>query len=173
MSAGRTAWLVIKTTGFLIVFWAVFVFAVPIGISIVEIAIGIQRFPPMPLLAAGLLLFFTALAVWSAMMLAVAGRGTPLPIDPTRELVTTGPYSYVRHPFAAAATGQIVGLGIGLGSVPVLAYATVAMATWYFLVRPREERRLDARFGPPARAYRESVRGFRPRLKPYRDAAIR
>ena len=81
MSAGRTAWLVIKTTGFLIVFWAVFVFAVPIGISIVEIAIGIQRFPPMPLLAAGLLLFFTALAVWSAMMRPV-DRPIHSPITP-------------------------------------------------------------------------------------------
>lgn len=172
MSAARTAWDVAKTAAFLIVFWAVFLFGLPIAISVVEVAQGIQRFPPMPIVAGGLLLTFTILALWSAMALAVAGHGTPLPIDPTRRLVTAGPYAYVRHPFASAATGQIVALGIALGSVPVLAYATIAMAAWYFFVRPREERSLEARFGDPARTYRAQVRGFRPRLTPYRHAAI-
>jgi protein-S-isoprenylcysteine O-methyltransferase Ste14 len=173
MSAGRTAWLVAKTAAYLIAFWAMFLFALPIGISIVEIAVGIQRFPPMPIVAGGLLLISTMLAVWSAMMLAVAGRGTPLPFDPPRQLVTTGPYAYTRHPFATAATAQIVALGIALGSVPVLAYASAALAAWYFVIRPHEERVLEARFGDEARAYRAHVRAFRPRLKPYRHAAIR
>jgi protein-S-isoprenylcysteine O-methyltransferase Ste14 len=168
MSEPHTAWNVVKTVIFLLVFWFVFVLAVPIGVSIVEIGLGIQRFPPQPFLAAALLSFFTSLAGWSALTLTIAGQGTPLPIDPPATLVTRGPYAYLRHPFASAVTGQVVGLGIALGSVPVIAYAAVALAVWYFLVRPREERTLEQRFGDRMREYRGAVRGFRPRLRPYR-----
>jgi protein-S-isoprenylcysteine O-methyltransferase Ste14 len=168
MSAARTAWNTAKTVMFLLVFWAVFLFALPMGLSIVEIGVGIQRFPPLPMAAGLLLLVFTILAVWAALTLAIAGQGTPLPIDPPATLVTRGPYAYVRHPFALAVTGQVVGLGLAFGSVPVLVYAVVALATWYFLVRPREERALEERFGRRMLEYRRAVHGFRPRLTPYR-----
>jgi protein-S-isoprenylcysteine O-methyltransferase Ste14 len=122
----------------------------------------------MPLLAGLLLLIFTVLSTWSALTLAIVGKGTPLPFDPPRQLVTTGPYAYLRHPLVAATAGQIVGLGIALGSVPVLAYATTITAIWYFFIRPREERSLEERFGQQVRDYRRAVRGFRPRVTPYR-----
>ena len=168
MSVGRSAANVVKTVIFLVVFWAVFLFAIPIAISVAEVEIGLQRFPPMPVVAFALLLVSTLIAVWAAVTLAIVGDGTPLAIDPPRELTTSGPYAHVRHPFAAAATAQIVGLAIALGSIPVLAYAAAAMAFWYFVIRPREERRLDERFGHAAREYRAAVRGFRPRFRPYR-----
>jgi protein-S-isoprenylcysteine O-methyltransferase Ste14 len=157
-----TVWNVVKTTVFLIVLWSLFLFAIPIGISIIEIDAGIQRFPSKPLLAGPLLILSTFLVVWAAMTLAVKGHGTPVAADPTREFVTSGPYAYVRHPFVAGLTAQIVALGIALGSVPVIAYAAVLMAVWYYGVRPREERGLDARFGRRAQEYRRKVRGFRP-----------
>jgi protein-S-isoprenylcysteine O-methyltransferase Ste14 len=165
MSRTRTAANVGKTLLFLLAFWAVFLFGVPIAISIVEIGLGIQRFPPMPRIAGLLMLLSTAMALWAALTLAIAGDGTPLVLDPPRLLTTRGPYAYMRHPFAAAATAQIVGLALALGSVPVLVYAVAAIAFWYFVVRPREERALDQRFGPAAREYRRAVRGFRPRFK--------
>jgi protein-S-isoprenylcysteine O-methyltransferase Ste14 len=153
---------VVKTTIFLIAIWSVFVFAIPIGISIVEIELGIQRFPSQPLFALPLLTISTLLVVWASMTLAVKGGGTPLPVDPTRELVVTGPYAYMRHPFVAGITGQIVALGIAFGSIPVIAYAALAMAIWYYGIRPGEERRLDQRFGARVQEYRRRVRGFRP-----------
>jgi protein-S-isoprenylcysteine O-methyltransferase Ste14 len=134
----------------------------PIGISIVEIELGIQRFPSQPLLAVPLLIASTILVIWSAIILAVKGGGTPLPVDPTRELVVSGPYAYVRHPFVTGVTGQVVALGIALGSVPVIAYAAVLFVVWYYGIRPREERRLAERFGAAADEYRRRVRGFRP-----------
>ena len=168
MSAGRTAANVVKTAIFLVVFWAVFLFGLPIAISVVEVQLGIQRFPPMPVIAGLLLMVSTALVIWSALTLSLAGDGTPLLIDPPRALTTTGPYAFVRHPFAAGATAQIVGLALALGSIPVLGYAASAMAIWYFVIRPREERTLEERFGQAARAYRASVRGFRPQLNRHR-----
>jgi protein-S-isoprenylcysteine O-methyltransferase Ste14 len=162
---GRTITNVLKTLVFLVVLWAVFLFGLPIAISIAEINLGIQRFPPLPVAAALLLLAGAVLAAWSALMLAVAGDGTPLSLDPPRRLVTTGPYGFIRHPFATAITMQIVGLGLALGSVPVLVYAAASFAFWYFVIRPGEERTLASRFGDAVAQYRARVRGFRPRLK--------
>jgi protein-S-isoprenylcysteine O-methyltransferase Ste14 len=162
MTATQAVWNVVKTTGFLVVFWSVFLFAVPIGISILEIEIGIQRFPPQRLLAAVTLLLFTLLTLWSAMTLAVVGEGTPMSFDPPRQLVTTGPYAYVRHPFVIGAIGQVVALGIALGSIPVIVYAAAALTFWYYGIRRREERGLEARFGEAVRDYFRRVRGFRP-----------
>ena len=139
-----------------------FLFAIPIGISIIEVDAGIQRFPPQPLIASPLLFAATLLVVWSALTLAVTGNGTPIPIDPPRKLVTTGPYGFLRHPFIAGLTAQIVALGTALGSVPVIAYAALLMAIWYYGVRPREERALNQRFGTRVEEYRRTVRGFRP-----------
>jgi len=167
MNAKRMVFNVIKTTAFLIVFWSLFLFALPMGISIVEIEIGLQRFPPQPLLASALLLLTTLLTLWSAFTFALSGFGTPLTIDPPREFVTSGPYAYVRHPFVIGVVGQIVALGIALGSVPVIGYAAVILIVWYYGVRPGEERALLDRFGDDARAYFQNVRGFRPRTTPY------
>lgn len=143
-------------------FWGVFLLAIPIGISIVEIDVGIQRFPPQPLPALALLITSTLLVVWAALTLAVRGGGTPLSLDPTRELVATGPYAYIRHPFVAGVVAQMVAFGLALGSVPVLAYAAVTFTIWYYGVRPREERALEARFGARVNDYHRQVRGFRP-----------
>jgi protein-S-isoprenylcysteine O-methyltransferase Ste14 len=98
------AWIVTKTLLYLVCFWFVFVFVLPIGVSIVEVELGIQRFPGPPVLAALLLLVFTLLGLWAALTLAVRGRGTPAPFDAPRELVTQGPYAFVRHPLVAAVT---------------------------------------------------------------------
>jgi protein-S-isoprenylcysteine O-methyltransferase Ste14 len=168
MTGARTVANVGKTLIFLFAFWAVFLFGIPLAISVVEVELGIQRFPPMPVAAGALLLVSTAMATWAALTLAVRGDGTPLAVDPPRALTTTGPYAFLRHPFAASATAQIVGLGIALGSIPVLGYATVSMAVWYFVIRPDEENTLDERFGRAAREYRAAVRGFRPHLQRYR-----
>jgi protein-S-isoprenylcysteine O-methyltransferase Ste14 len=170
MNARRLVFNVIKTTAFLIVFWSIFLFALPLGISIAEVEAGVQRFPPQPMLASALLVLTTLLTLWSAFTFALAGSGTPMTIDPPRDFVTSGPYAYVRHPFVIGVVGQIVALGIALGSIPLIIYAAVIMVVWYYGVRPGEERALLDRFGDPARKYFQHVRGFRPRTKPYKRA---
>jgi protein-S-isoprenylcysteine O-methyltransferase Ste14 len=152
----------VKTIAFLLVYWSVFLFAIPIGISIVEVELGLQRFPPQTRTAMLLLAVSTLLVLWSSLTLAMRGAGTPMPIDPTKQLVASGPYAYLRHPFVTGAIGQIVALGIGLGSVPVLVYAAAALTVWYYGIRPGEERTLEQRFGARAREYHRRVRGFRP-----------
>jgi len=168
MRTRRSAWNVTKTILFLLVVWGIVVIALPLGVSVLEVEAGIQRFPEQVWASVVLLPLSTLLSIWSAMTLAVKGRGTPMPFDPPSRLVIVGPYAYMRHPFAAAVTAQVVGLGVALGSIPVIGYAAVIFTAWYFLVRNREERALVTRFGGATRAYATHVRAFRPRLTPYR-----
>ena len=158
---------VVKTVVFLVVVWFTLLFALPIAVSIAEIELGIQRFPPQLLLSMLLLALFTLLGVWAAMTLAVAGHGTPAWFAPPQEFVVSGPYAYVRHPFVISLVGQGIGIAVAMGSIPVIVYVSLLMVIYYFFVRPGEERALEARFGARVRDYSRAVRGFRPRLKPY------
>ena len=126
----RAIWNILKTLAGLIVGWFVFLFLVPVGISIVEVDLGVQRFPPQYLAAAALLLSSTLLAFWAALTVAIAGQGTPLPFDGARQIVVSGPYAYLRYPLVLACTGQLVALAVTLGSVPVLVYGTLAFVVW-------------------------------------------
>jgi protein-S-isoprenylcysteine O-methyltransferase Ste14 len=164
----HTWWNIVKTLGFLLLFWFVFLLVVPIALSIVEIELGIQRFPPLLRTAGIALVVFGMLGVWAAVTFAVVGQGTPAPFETARRLVTRGPYAYVRNPLVIAAIGLGIAIGVVLGSVPVLAYITLSLLIWYAIVRPAEERDLAARFGDSWADYARSVRAFRPRLTPYR-----
>jgi len=160
---------VLKTVIFLVAFWLVFLYIIPMGISILEIEVGIQRFPPLMRVAPIGLLVFSLISLWSALTLAVNGNGTPLPFDTASRFVTSGPFAFIRNPFMIATTGQGVSLGVALGSIPVIAYVAIMLIVWYFVIRPAEERDLEKRFGDRWRAYARAVRAARPRLTPYRQ----
>ena len=150
--------------------WFVFLFLLPLGVSIVEIDLGVQRFPPQYLPAVLLLFASTALGLWAAVTVAIAGQGTPIPFDGVRTIVVSGPYAYLRYPLAVAGAGQVVALGLSFGFVGAGAALRdtddgSVVLTWS---GPAAERDLAARFGESWRAYTRAVRGFRPRLTPYR-----
>ena len=109
-----------------------------------------------------------ALGLTSGAVMAVRGRGTPLPADCPRELVVAGPYRFVRNPMAVAGLAQGVAVGIFLGSPVVVAYALAGGPAWHLLVRPWEEADLERRFGEPYRRYRAAVRCWLPRFPGYR-----
>ena len=83
----RARWNVIKTLFGLFILWFVFLFLVPVGISIVEVDLGIQRFPPQYSASAALLLGSTIVALWGAVSAAISGQGTPFFVDGTRRIV--------------------------------------------------------------------------------------
>lgn len=170
MSAGARPsafWSLVKTIVLLVVLWGIVVFAVPIGISVVEIELGLQRFPTPPTVAGALLLISTLIGLWAAITLAIRGRGTPLPLDPPHRLVIEGPYAFVRHPFALAMLGQMAAIALAMGSAPVSAYVVLSAVVWQFVIRPREEKTLEQRFGSSWRRYCRNVHALRPRLTPY------
>jgi len=121
-----------------------------------------------PLTLVLLLLFPLSLGVWATFQFTDIGFGTPLPLDPPRCMVTSGPYAYVRNPM------QITGMSIGI--LRVLYQPTPAMVVYAFglllltvcVFRPYEHRQMRRLFGAEYERYRRSVRNWIPKLTPYR-----
>lgn len=94
---------------------------------------------------------------------ATAG-GTPLPYDPPRRLVTSGPYAYVRNPMQVSMTASYLLLGVL--DVRFLAAAGVAVAYGAGLAAWHEGEQLTGRYGGAWAAYRSGVRAWLPRPRP-------
>ena len=95
---------------------------------------------------------------------AVEGVGTPAPVAPTEYLVGSGPYRYVRNPMYLAVVSTILGQGILLGSLALLAYASVVWLLFHVFVRAYEEPILRKQFGESYRNYQARVGRWWPRL---------
>jgi protein-S-isoprenylcysteine O-methyltransferase Ste14 len=153
------------------IFWSVFLVVIPAGISLLEWRIGLLdwRFAHGAARATGIALFVLAggLGITSGIVMAVAGAGTPLPLDCPSRLVIAGPYRYIRNPMVVAGLAQGLGVGLFLGSWPVIGYALCGAPVWNLLVRPWEERDLVGRFGSDYEQYRAAVHCWVPRLSPY------
>lgn len=154
--------------------WPAFLLVLPALIVAVEPFVGAGRFHFTGQHAAGLILFagFSALNLATGGVLAVRGRGTPLPLDCPNDLVVSGPYAYVRNPMAVAGLGQGAAVGVWLGSWVVLAYVCAGAAVWQLVLRPVEERDLAQRFGAAYERYRSAVRCWLPRVSPYRQQEL-
>lgn len=111
-----------------------------------------------------LFLFFAFIGLWGAFLFVTQGQGTPLPMDQTRQLVTSGPYRYVRNPMAVAGIGQMLSISLVLGAIPLVVYSLLGAVAWHIVVRPIEEKDLLDRFGQPYADYREQVRCWIPVL---------
>jgi len=158
-----------RTLAQTIVFWVVFIGVLPWVIQRIELELGVPAFTfadqGRVALAVGLI--GATFNLWSGVMLAVIGRGTPFPAETARELVISGPYCYLRNPMAFG--GLTVGFAVGLynGSWATLAYAVAGGVIWHVVARPMEERDLAARFGGSYDHYRANVRCWVPRLTRY------
>lgn len=125
----------------------------PFGIKVVNYLVG------GALLVVGL--FF---GWWVGYNQITRGRGTPLPVMPTQELLTRGPFRFCRNPMTlgtimayfgiAVVFGTSVGAGIALG---------VGLLLMLYL-KLIEERELAARFGDAYEAYRREVPFIIPRI---------
>jgi protein-S-isoprenylcysteine O-methyltransferase Ste14 len=99
---------------------------------------------------------------------AVEGLGTPFPAAPTEKLVVGGLYRYVRNPMYLAVIASILGQAAILGSTGLVVYAGILWATVATFVVAYEEPTLASEFGEQYTAYRRAVRGWVPRLTPWR-----
>lgn len=106
-------------------------------------------------------------AVTAVIEFAVRGGGTPVPYDPPRRLVTSGPYAYVANPMQTGMTLLLLGWGALLGSREVAAAGLMAVVYGAGLAAWHEGVELRERFGEPWAAYRRAVRPWWPRWRPY------
>jgi protein-S-isoprenylcysteine O-methyltransferase Ste14 len=99
---------------------------------------------------------------------ALQGLGTPAPVFPTRHLVITGLYRYVRNPMYVAVVSLILGQSLILGNVRVLVYGALVWVSFHLFVLAYEEPTLRTTFGVEYLAYCANVPRWIPRLKPWR-----
>ncbi len=162
-------WNLFKTTCMIVVFWSVFLYLVPVQLMRVEAWLGwsLWELPWQSVVAYSLFALASLLGLWSGAIMAVAGRGTPLPLDTARELVVRGPYAWVRNPMAIAGLTQGAAVGLFFGSGLVLIYCVLGGFVWHIFVRPIEEVDLAARFGRPYGTYQSQVACWIPRRSAY------
>jgi protein-S-isoprenylcysteine O-methyltransferase Ste14 len=98
---------------------------------------------------------------------AERGRGTPIPFDPPKYLVVTGPYAYVANPMQVSIFLILVILGIGYQSLTVTGAALVAVIYNLGVVRWHHAIDMEPRFGKEWLEYKRNVREWIPRWKPW------
>ena len=119
------------------------------------------------LLLIGVGLFFL---VWTVSLLARVGRGTLAPWDATKKLVVVGPYRHVRNPMISGVFFMLLGEAVLFGSVPLLGWFIIFVLTNAIYIPLSEEPGLARRFGEEHIRYKDHVRRWIPRLRPW-DAA--
>jgi len=102
--------------------------------------------------------------------LCLQGDGTPIPLDPTKRLVTTGLYAYVSNPMQlSAALGWII-LGLFLQNIWIMAASVMAWIFVQGMVRWHHRHDLLKRFPTGWPEYKENVPEWIPRWRPWATA---
>jgi protein-S-isoprenylcysteine O-methyltransferase Ste14 len=110
------------------------------------------------------------LGVTAVQEFAERGRGTPVPFDPPRIIVTSGIYAYVRNPMQLSSVLLLLMLGVIVGNWWVAASGVMAHIYSAGLAGWDEEEDLRRRFGSEWVAYRTAVRAWVPRFTPWHPA---
>jgi protein-S-isoprenylcysteine O-methyltransferase Ste14 len=98
---------------------------------------------------------------------ALQGIGTPAPIYPTRRLVVTGSYRYVRNPMYIALVSLVLGQALFLGDIHVLIYGLCFWLLTHLFVLLYEEPTLRRSFPEDYAAFTANVPRWIPRLTPW------
>jgi protein-S-isoprenylcysteine O-methyltransferase Ste14 len=98
---------------------------------------------------------------------ALQGLGTPAPVAPTKNLVVTGLYRYVRNPIYVAVVAIIVGQALLFGVSGLVLLGAVFWLAFHLFVVAYEEPTLQGTFGAEYEVYRANVPRWVPRVTPW------
>jgi protein-S-isoprenylcysteine O-methyltransferase Ste14 len=121
---------------------------------------GALRWTGLILIAAGLVVVLDAFARF-----AWEGLGTPAPVAPTRTLVVSGFYRFVRNPMYVAVAALIFGQAVLFASWAVAIYGVVIAAAFHTFVRLYEEPTLRQAYGEEYAAYCATTPRWIPRFR--------
>jgi protein-S-isoprenylcysteine O-methyltransferase Ste14 len=116
-----------------------------------------------------LVLIGVAIYLWCAWDFTFAGRGTPAPIDPPKELVVRGLYRYSRNPMYIGVLTVLLGEALWFESRSLFLYAAVVLFCFNLFVLLLEEPTLREKFGESYQRYCESVPRWLPRVVQRRE----
>ena len=121
---------------------------------------GALRWAGLILIAGGLAVVIEAFARF-----AWVGIGTPAPVAPTRRLVVSGFYRFVRNPMYVAVAALIFGQAVLFASWGVALYGVVVVAAFHTFVTLYEEPTLRATYGEEYDGYRAATPRWIPRFR--------
>jgi protein-S-isoprenylcysteine O-methyltransferase Ste14 len=158
----------------LIVLWALLALLVALDLWLVfthraallslRIVPGLASIAGWIMLAFWLLLdYWTKSSLGAARVLGICELLPPARAERGRPLVTSGVYSFVRHPRYASVALLFLGLFLITG-LWVLAALFACLGGWLAVVIPMEEKELTERYGEAYLSYRRRVPALLPRL---------
>ena len=121
---------------------------------------GVLRWTGLVLIGAGLTVVLEAFARF-----AWVGLWTPAPVAPTRRLVVSGFYRFVRNPMYIAVLALIFGQAVLFASWGVAFYGVVIAAAFDTFVRLYEEPTLRRAYGEAYVAYCAATPRWIPRFR--------
>jgi protein-S-isoprenylcysteine O-methyltransferase Ste14 len=147
--------------------------------AVIALGLVTDRTLPVPELLPGrlgsavgwaLLVPGAALCGWCVLHFRRA-KGTPVPFNPPKELIVTGPYLWMRNPMVTGVFTGLFGVGFILHSISIVFIWTPLYILAHVIELKRvEEPELKLRFGAAYTEYKRSVPMFIPRPWRRRDA---
>jgi len=93
-------------------------------------------------------------------------RGSPVPFNPPKKLITTGLYSWVRNPMLLGWIIMLFGVGIMLNSISlILIFTPLFILLNVLYLKTIEEKEMEKKFGKEYCDYKKSVPMFIPRFR--------
>jgi protein-S-isoprenylcysteine O-methyltransferase Ste14 len=124
--------------------------------------IGIYRYFGLAPIVLGVVIY-----IFCSGSFVVVGKASPIFFTPTKELIVTGFYRFVRNPLYIAGVLVLAGEAILFQSLGIFIYCLVTFGIINVIVL-MEETLLAEKFGARYEQYCKSVPRWIPRLKPYR-----
>ena len=94
------------------------------------------------------------------------GQGTPVPLDPPRRFVTSGPYAYLVNPMQTCMALVFLTWGWWTGSIWVALVSILAVTGGAGILGWNERRDLEERFGETWSDYHREMKSWLPRRRP-------
>jgi len=129
-----------------------------------------SKYRLMQLLAFALIAGGLALRTWAS---GSAGRHTRTANIEAPELITGGPFAYVRNPIYVGTMVLALGMALLIGDKWAIVCATLTLAVLYVVIVPAEEAFLQRRFGEAYGRYCAAVPRLFPRLRPWGERCER
>ena len=116
-------------------------------------------------LGCGIIIMGILFAWWAIYVQFTIGRGTPVPLMATQQLIVTKPYNYCRNPMALGSIMAYLGVALLIISISALVLVlawTVLLLTYIKLL---EEKEMELRFGQAYQKYRKQTSFILPRFR--------
>jgi protein-S-isoprenylcysteine O-methyltransferase Ste14 len=145
---------------------------VTIPFLVVIASLAIDRWLGLPSFAIGainpiagfiLAVLGLGLGLWSIQAQITIGKGTPVPMVPTKKLVVQAPFTYCRNPMTLGTIVAYLGVCVWIGSISALVIVLILSLSLTLYIKLLEEKELEARFGAEYLAYKRSTPFILPR----------